>query len=277
MPKHISLEIEGEPHEALWLAEERPHLGSAMEVENRITKLKGYIGEAPIAINSEAVAPSLGLESAPWVEAIEREGTRSIFVGVSFGIEHRAGFSPSAVGIELLFRDDDRNLNGMQNIHVHSLFPAPEYRVIGGAKLEADAEVSAGGKFSASLDPPGVLQAAVEDGEIDKSVDLGAGAKASASATVGGNIKLATEIRTPLVSAMGVGDHRAWWCFHRAAQELTGEDIVTWTGLALSASRRRKTLKVLARIYVVFDFRVYKFRRESEWTELSVPIMPVNK
>lgn len=270
MDDAIELGLVGEPHKSTWLAEEDPHLGERMEIDNLVTKLRGFIGESPVAVSAASIAENLGLASAPWTAQLEEDGIKSVFVGVGFGIEHRARLSPSAVGIELLFMDQQQKLNIGQRIHVHSLFPSPEYKVIGEAELKASAELSANGEFRATMVPPGILSNENSEDENASLLPLDAGGHAKAVVSANGNFNLSTELRTPLVSAMGIGDHRAWWCLHKGSQELTGEDIMTWSGLALSSDRPKLAFK--AKVFVVFNFRIYRFRRESAWVDLSVDL-----
>jgi hypothetical protein len=247
------------------------HLGPAMKIDKFIARLTGFIGDSPIAIPARLAAEKMGINVAPWGE-LRRENLRSSFVGVGFGVRSFEGFDPTAVGLELVFRDDEIGLNTRKKIHVHSLFPSAEYRVVASGEIEAGFEAGSKVEFRAPLIPPGLLgngdSSAPDDQSRQLVFDGTAGLKAAISGK--GSISLSTEVRTPVVSAMGVGDRRAYWCFFRQKASLANEDIMTWTGLLTSDQNQR--LNFRARMFVIFDFRIWKFRRDSDWRDLTVEI-----
>jgi hypothetical protein len=250
---------------------ENMYLGEVTEIDNPLTNLKGFLGESPLALSPQLAARDLKLEQEPW-QSLETKKLKSWFIKNVFGVQKMDGLvGPSAVGIELVYRDDDKKINRGHKIHIHSLFPTPEHQVIGQVGTKSDLESQSSFTFKSQLKPPGILEAATQllGDTLPMSLDASAGLKASFAGHAA--IDLSATYYTPLISAMGTGDTIAQWCFYRAKGPLEGHDIPTWTGLLID--RDRTQIEYKARIFIVLQLGLYKLRRFSDWTSLTCELV----
>lgn len=242
------------------LAYREEHLGPVGEIKNWLTDLKVNIGEAPIAVAADRAAEKLGLQVPAWSQLLGAE-KRSWLLSNTFSLWRDGGLlEPDAVGIELLFRDDRGELNTGAKIHVHSLFPGPQCRILGKAGVEGefvcDAELLAPGKLSVPTGNPDPTEAAF--------LTARGGLRARANANL--SISASMTICTAKVAAIGTGDIRAQWEFYKDSLSLVGRPIETWTGLLLPVDTA--SLEYKAKIWVVFGGGLFRFARSTEWTTL---------
>src|ERR1700752_587892 len=100
-----------------WLAEPELRgtrdmdLGDVLVIQNLAAGCRGWIGDAPISLDAEETAQKLKASSHDWARAARPEYAER-FVLTTFGVQSTGGLvSPAGVGLELIFRDDERELN----------------------------------------------------------------------------------------------------------------------------------------------------------------------
>jgi hypothetical protein len=251
-------------------ADRRMDLGDVLEIENIAVKCRGWIGDAPFSLDAEQTARMLDAGTDSWRRAARPEFVDR-FVLTTFGVQTLGGIiNPEGLGLELVFRDNERGLNQGQRIHIHTLFPAARFQVTGTRQTSAGAEMETTGQFQAvaELKPPGQLMA-IASGLTDmKATGV---LKGSINQKVWANdkreITWSTTTYAAMVEAIGEGDTRALWVFHKPQGPLVGKTFETVTGLTLS--RKKTEIKFDARMFVIFKIGPYPIRRYSHWVRLT--------
>jgi hypothetical protein len=245
------------------------HLGDVLEIENIAAKCRGWIGDAPFSLDAERTARTLKASDEDWLRAARPEYSDR-FVFTTFGVQSFGGLvDPAAIGLELVFRDNERKLNQSQRIHIHTLFPAARFQVAASSRGEFGAEFSGQLFAAAELSPPGQLIPASLD-QATASLNA-AEIKGSASQRIvltnKRQLTWSTTTHAAIVEAIGEGDTRALWVFHRPHGPLTGKTFETVTGITIS--RKKTGINFDARMFVVFKIGPYPVRRYSPWIRLS--------
>jgi hypothetical protein len=247
---------------------EKEHLGEVDAVDNPLIHLRVFLGDAPIAIAADQTAAQLGLTAAKWSDLV-RTKKRNWFLRNSLSIKMSGGLlEPDAVGIELVFRDDNADLNRGEKIHVHALLPGPQYCKF--ATIGGTAALNAGGSMMCAgvLVPPGTLSAIPGAAGVPGSGDSSLlGGNLRAQANTDASISFSMTICTTRIAAIGTGGTRAQWEFSKESEPLVDRDIETWTGLLLSSDSRSISYK--ARVQVVFGASVFRYARTTDWTMLT--------
>jgi hypothetical protein len=246
-------------------ADRKMDLGDVLNIENVASKCRGWIGDAPISLDPEATARKLNASNDEW-QRVQRPEFSDRFILTTFGVHTSGGFiDPTGIGLELLFRDDSRKLNQGQRIHIHTVFPAARFQVVGTRQGEFAGEFA--GDFRAELRAPGQLV------PIESVLEsLGTPAKLDGSASQ--KISLVDKRRLTwssttyahIVEAFGEGDTRALWVFYRPDGPLTGKTFETVTGITLG--RKKTSIEYDARMFVIFRIGPYPIRRYSPWVRL---------
>lgn len=257
-----------------WLAEPELRgtrdmdLGDVLEIQNLAASCRGWIGDAPISMDAEQTAKKLKASPDDWTRAARPEYADR-FILTTFGVQSTGGLvGPAAVGIEQVFRDDERELNEGQRILIHTVFPSAQYQITRTSNTEFNSESSAGLEASAELAPPGHLKplsSALAAAGI--AGDLKASGNQRIALTAKHRLAWSTTTHASMVEAIGEGDTRALWVFHRPQGPLTGKGFETVTGLTLG--RTRSGISFDARMFVIFKIGPYPIRRYSPWIRLS--------
>jgi hypothetical protein len=174
-------------------------------------------------------------------------------------IKHGKITDPVSVGIIAEYRNDNPevNLNPGMTCSIISLLPNPQYTSLGGISGELGGVIEGFGNLNINSDKIDPLQLLVNDGGLK----------------IGINNKLETHLRftfdvtVPIISTIGVGSSRAEWLLGETSQPLYGQDIETWTFLALP--KRKKQLTYRIKLYLTLRAAYISTRRESSWSTLT--------
>jgi hypothetical protein len=85
------------------------------------------------------------------------------------------------------------------------------------------------------------------------------------------SLRLEATIATPIISAVGLGSSRCEWRFDRDREPLFGRDIETWSVVVLP--KRQTSLRLRARFYLISRMLFVPTRRQSDWLELTCPLV----
>jgi hypothetical protein len=255
-----------------WLAEpelrpdRRMTLGDKLEINNILVNCRGWIGEAPFALDPEKAAKTLNDADDTWEKAARPEFANR-FVFTTFGVNSLGGIvSPQGLGLELVFREDSPELNRGQRIQINSVFPSALFQVYSESSTQGESKFN--GVFEAELEPPGnLIKAAKSATGIEDFVKVGGSLALEASYSHNRKINWSTKSYSSVVEAIGVGDVRASWVFHKSHGPLTGKIFETVTGLTLS--RRKNSIAYNARMFIIFKVGPFPIRKYSEWVNLS--------
>jgi hypothetical protein len=186
------------------------NLGEVDAIERWFASYRIFLGEAPVAISADDAAKKLGMKPQPWA-AIKHAGKRSWLIRNAFSLMSRGSvLEPDAIGLELVYRDDRREINVGKAVRVHSLLPGPEFQTIAGGRGKV--VVDTNGRFvaQAKMVPTGSLHE--ERANTAGGTELAAEGTLRAEASIGGSIALRMSVYTTKVAAIGTGDLRAQSC-----------------------------------------------------------------
>jgi hypothetical protein len=257
-----------------WLAEpelradRRMDLGDVLEIQNLAIKCRGWIGDAPFSLDAERTAEKLNASTDAW-QRVARPEFADRFVFTTFGVQALGGMiDPTGLGLELLFRDDERKLNQGQRIHIHTVFPAARFQVVGSRQTDASAETMGEFVAAAEVSPPGqLIPAAIRQLDVGISGTIKGSASQRLVLTDKRQLMWSSTTFAAMVEAIGEGDTRALWVFHSPQGPLIGKTFETVTGLTVS--RKISGVKFDARMFLIFKIGPYPFRRYSPWVRLA--------
>ena len=221
---------------AAWLAE--PELSEnrsrklgddSLNVENFLVGLRGWIGDAPYCVAATDMAKLAGSDGSAWSMS-PRPEFADRYILSTFGVDRTGGVvEPSAVGLELLFRDNDRKLNRNQQIHINTVFPSARFIVVQSNKTSGEVNIHAKAEVSSPFE-------FIPDTDVESEPTL---FKLGGSAGIGVGLNherkvlLVSEVHSAIVEAMGEADTRAMWIFHKSHGPLIGKTHQTVVGLTL--------------------------------------------
>jgi hypothetical protein len=266
--------IEVDFDEALFPQLERPlekqHLGGPDFVkDNPFAKLRGYIGDSPVAFSLEQAHEALGQSIPSTLELYRRQFDiwmvrNNVYIRKDGGIAE-----PVRVGVEIEYRNDELKLNKGKTCAVAALLPVPVFREVGRLK----------GHISGEISPAGEIKVGSEDLPMVKEAPLSASLKVGLSAGLEAGLQFNFAVKVPLVSAVGIGHSRAEWEFHEESVSLYDQDIETWTFLALPKlsveTKTTRHLKYRLRLYVVLRTAFISTRHNTPWRELTCSLQHV--
>jgi hypothetical protein len=258
--------------EALFPQLERPlekqHLGGPdFEKNNPFAKIRGYIGDTPVAFSLAEVFEALG-QPIPTILSLYHSQFDVWMVRNNVYVKKDGGIAePVRVGVEIEYRNDELKLNKGRTCAVAALLPTPLFREIGRLKGHIDGEVSPAGEIKLGVDVVPLL----------KEMPLSANLKVGMSAGLEVGLNFSFSVKVPLISAVGIGHSRAEWEFHEESTTLYDQDIETWTFLALprvkSKSKVDQKLEYRLRLYIVLRTAFISTRHNTPWKNLSCSLV----
>ena len=262
--------------EALFPQLERPleeqHLGGPdFAKDNPFAKIRGYIGDSPVAFSLEQVHEAFGQPTPPILELYRRHFDvwmirNNVYVKKDGGIAE-----PVRVGVEIEYRNDELRLNKGKTCAVASLLPVPVFREVGRLKGHINGEISPAGEIK-------VGSAALP---MAKETPLSANLKVGLTAGLEADLQFNFTVKVPLISAVGTGHSRAEWEFHEESTNLYDQDIETWTFLALPkikvGAATSRQLKYRLRLYIVLRTAFISTRHNTPWKELTCSLAAVQE
>jgi hypothetical protein len=137
-----------------------------------------------------------------------------------------------------------------------------------GVDLEARAEVTATGDIAVPSELSDLVAPSVAFANIEGSA--GAKFRASAHANVVG--ELSVSVMTPIVTTVGIGDHRAEWLFRKHKKPLNGDHFMV---LTVIAPKNVEELRFETRVSgVVSVFELVSTSLTSGWIPLTCSLVP---